>query len=307
MIEDCVRFSPEYLASLLAHRRLAQAIIRAKGGISSTEYGILSLAQRTVEYTPTIKSVSTLLLLQPRTVQLATGKLATRGYISKGLSELDRREVVIERTLSGTTLLGEVQRHLSNIFEETLFAHIPIEEREAILPLIYEKVSLTSGSKESGEIVPPHQAIPPTFFAGIAKTLRVYEQVLAEQFDLTLNGYRLIDCLSEEESTTLSDVARFLRIQNSVVTAERYLLETRGLLALRPSSSGPSAAKLMITKQGKALAGEAFELLSRTTRKMNEGIDSSMARKINAWHMRMYCDLDIADGEVARLRREAAK
>lgn len=305
-IKDTIQFSSVYLASLLAHRRLAQAVIRAEGNMSSTEYGVLSLAERTSEFMPTRKAISNLLLLQPRTIQLAAENLVERGCLCKNASEIDRREVVFSRTLTGTTLLKRVQSRLVDEFERTLFAKIPRDERNAILPLIYEKVTLDGGRKASEQDVFQNASIPATFFAGISKTLRVYEQVLADNFDVTLSGFRLLDCLADEGAASLGDLAQYLRIQNSVVTLERAVLEPKGFLISTFPAEDQRSTNLKITKAGRVLTEQARAALSKTTRLVNGDIDSAMARRINAWHMRMYCDIDSVDHRVASLRKEAA-
>ncbi len=293
MAKERVVFSAQQMTVLIEHIRIVDKTLKELHELRILEYCILRTLQLSgvavgisdlVAYTGFSKSSITEVLLA----------LEDRALIVKTEAPDDRRAMLVQETERGYILSKGASCSLYQLLKSTFWKNISEQEIAEVLMYSYRDHDLLIGERPCSLAAQERDEVPLTasFLLSIMLIIKEWSDLIRKASGLTMSEYRILSTLYDATTPLrLIDISDALLMRKSNTTNYKNLLEDKALIASDECADDKRSSVLTLTPKGKRLVKKLSALLDEKNRELYYTADKE-SNLFNAWHMRMYYELD---------------
>lgn len=301
MSKESILFSQQLVTVQLEHVRLFEKALRSRFDLTLTEYCLLRILDESGEGL-TLAQIEEHFALRQGTILSALLALENRGLIDKQSHARDRRKMVSSLAPQARPIVSAASKLLYQLMKETFWRNIPSRELAIISRTSYLRSRRQYVPQDSEAMTKKIISVPSTsLLIGVKTLTNRWEDLAHEQGGISLNAYRLLALLESFGGLTPSEIAsRLLLAKSRVSTAKEELLQ-RELIKEVPSQEDNRSKVLQGTRAGRQMAKKLNVRMEELTRDMYELVYDEDKNFLNAWHIRMYLEIEIAHAKIDAL------
>ena len=135
----------------------------------------------------------------------------------------------------------------------------------------------------------------------VTTLLAQWKRYTRHKAGISFSAYRILALLEKSEGVASANIAAKLFLPTSRIAVGKNELIKKGLVRERVSKSDSRIKLLKCTKQGLHTLKELKEGMQELTECFYGPLSDDKIRMLNAWHMRMCCEVEFADRAIQAL------
>jgi len=294
MAQERVLFSSQQITVLIEHVRIFERVLREFHGLKLLEYCIL----RALQESGKAATQADLVVFIGATKSTITERLLSledKALIVKSGDKDDQRKMSVSLTEPGDALSEKATRDLYTLLRNTFWRTFSDAELVEIQKSADRDHNYMIGLKpESLEIQHKDNiALTASFILCILHIVKGWTDLIKDESGLSVSEFRILTALDDAKSAMrLIDLSTLLNIKKSNITMCSKNLITQQLVVSSKSSKDARSIILTLTKKGQRLV-RRLTILLNDKNKLLYFTNDQESNLLNAWHMRMYCELGI--------------
>lgn len=292
MAQERVVFSPQQISVLIEHVRIVERALKEFHELKLLEYCILRalhLSGKAVTQTDLVIFLGA----AKSTVTERLLSLEDRALIMKTNDADDRRRMIISLTKLGSELSEKATQDLFTLLKNTFWRTLSNAELFEIQKSANRDHNYMIGLKPDSLEIQNYgtTTLTASFFLCIIYIIKGWTELIKLESALSLSEFRILAALYDANSAMrLVDLSTTLIIEKSNITKYSKSLTTQQFVTINKSEKDARSCTLMLSDKGQKLV-ERLSLLLNDKNKHLYFTNEEESNLLNAWHMRMYCEL----------------
>lgn len=296
MARENVLFNQQMVTVILEHVRLFERVLYVSSGLTLTQYCLLRAIKQSDEGMR-LEQVEKTTVLKRRSILASLTALENSGLIVKSNHAQDSRKMIISITSRAKPLINEVNKQVYKALKKTFWNSISNKELVMINlegMLNYNLQYIPNERDESNAPKDVSTELALSFFVGNQTMVTRWENLARSQGAISFSAYRLLALLENLDYLTPSEAAASLLIAQSRVTSAKKELLLQQLIHETSNPDDKRGKYLQCTRKGLRAVRVLNRKMERLTDEMYGLIDDESKKRLNAWHSRMYLEVEEA-------------
>lgn len=295
MVRENVLFNQQMVTVILEHVRLFERVLGASSRLTLTQYCLLRAIKQS-DGGMRLEQIEKTTLLKRRSMLASLAALEDSALVVKRNYEKDCREMIVNITPKARLLINEANKQLYKALKKTFWSSISNKELAIINSegMLNYDLQYISNEKESSSLKDISTEVASAFFIGNQSAVIRWENLARSQGGISFSAYRLLALLENLGSLGPTEAALSLLITQSRVSYVKKELLSQQLISETVNHNDKRGKRLQCTRMGLRTARDLNRKMEQLTDEMYGLIDDDSKKRLNAWHSRMYMEVEKA-------------